>query len=224
MVVLSLPRTEVILASLALRHHDERGRANRQVGELCAIRTFPNRWIRSTIAGPRRGTRRPRSPAPATVATMARPAESEPEEEAYRPGAMTVRSLVRILVGSVAIAVAAFGCTSPSATSPVARDTGIGGTATAGPVCPVEQNPPDPKCAPRPVAGATIVIQDGSGAQVAVAISQQDGTYFVAVPPGHYVVDPQPVQGLLGTAATQPADVAAGAITDVALEYDTGIR
>ena len=149
---------------------------------------------------------------------------SEPDVEAYRPGAMTMRSLVRILLGSVAIAVAAFGCTSPSATSPVARDTGIGGIATAGPVCPVEQNPPDPKCAPRPVAGATIVIRDGSGAQVAVAISDQGGRYFVALPPGQYLIDPQPVQGLLGTAAKQPAGVAAGAITDVALDYDTGIR
>ena len=143
---------------------------------------------------------------------------------AYRPGAMTTRVFLRTLVGSLVIALAAWGCTGPSATDPAAPDTGIGGTATAGPVCPVEQNPPDPSCAPRPVAGATIVIRDGSGAQVAVAISAQDGKYFAALRPGHYVVDPQPVEGLLGTAAKQPADVAAGEITDVALEYDTGIR
>ena len=71
---------------------------------------------------------------------------------------------------------------------------------TAGPVCPVERNPPDPSCAPRPVAGATIVIRDGLGGQVAAAVSGADGAFFVAVGAGDYVVDPRPVQGLLGTA------------------------
>ena len=130
----------------------------------------------------------------------------------------TSRALITWLLAWFAIA----GCTGPAATN--APDTGIRGTATAGPVCPVERNPPDPACAPRPVAGATIVIRDGSGAQVAVAISGADGAYFVAVPPGEYVVDPQPVPGVLGTAPTQPATVAAGAVTDVPLDYDTGIR
>ena len=68
------------------------------------------------------------------------------------------------------------------------------------------------------------MIRDGSGSQVAVAISGADGSYFVSLVPGDYVVDPQPVQGLLGTAARQPATVVAGAITDVPLDYDTGIR
>ena len=74
------------------------------------------------------------------------------------------------------------------------------------------------------MAGATIVVRDGSGAQVAVAISATDGTYFVSLPPGEYVVDPQPVQGLLGTAPKQPAAVKAGTVIDVPLGYDTGIR
>ena len=74
------------------------------------------------------------------------------------------------------------------------------------------------------MAGATIVIRDRSGSQVAVAISGADGTYFVSLPPGDYVVDPQPVTGLLGTAGQQQATVVAGSITDVPLDYDTGIR
>jgi hypothetical protein len=139
---------------------------------------------------------------------------------------MTAPPSIRTIVVWLAIASAIVGCSGPSAsaTATGAPDTGIRGTASAGPVCPVERNPPDPSCAPRPVAGATIVIRDGSGSQVAVAITGQDGTWFVAVPPGDYVVDPQPVQGLLGTAARQPARVEAGAITTVPLDYDTGIR
>jgi hypothetical protein len=128
------------------------------------------------------------------------------------------------LVTWLVVGVGSAWCNGPAATAPAALDTGISGTATAGPVCPVERNPPDPSCAPRPVVGATIIIRDGSGAQVAVAISKADGTYFAALPPGAYVVDPQPVQGLLGTAAQQQATVATGSITDVPLDYDTGIR
>ena len=137
---------------------------------------------------------------------------------------MTSPPSVRAWIVWLVVAFAIAGCTGPSATATGAPDTGIGGVATAGPVCPVERNPPDPSCAPRPVAGATIVIRDGSGSQVAVAISGVDGNYFVSLPPGDYVVDPQPVTGLLGTAGKQQAAVVAGAITDVNLDYDTGIR
>jgi len=137
---------------------------------------------------------------------------------------MTTRQSLRASLFGLAMALATVACTGPTATATGSPDTGIGGVATAGPVCPVEKNPPDPRCAPRPVAGATIVIRNASGAQVAVAISGADGHYFVSLPPGDYEVDPQPVQGLLGTAGKRQATVAAGAITDVALEYDTGIR
>jgi hypothetical protein len=132
----------------------------------------------------------------------------------------SVRNLVPWLVAVVLVG----GCTGPSATPTGAPDTGIRGSATAGPVCPVEQNPPDPSCAPRPVTGATIVIRDGAGSQVAVAISGADGGYSVSLPPGAYVVDPQPVPGLMGTAPKQEANVIAGSFTEVTLDYDTGIR
>ena len=137
---------------------------------------------------------------------------------------MTRHPSVRSLIAIVVVALAMVGCGGPGATASGIPDTGIRGTATAGPVCPVERIPPDPSCAPRPVVGATIVIRDGSGSQVAAAISGADGTYFVAVPPGSYLVDPQAVPGLLGTAPQQPATVVAGSITDVPLDYDTGIR
>ncbi len=47
--------------------------------------------------------------------------------------------------------------------------TGLAITAAAGPTCPVEKIPPDPACAPRPVAGATILIKAGAGTIVATA-------------------------------------------------------
>ncbi len=109
--------------------------------------------------------------------------------------------------------------------SPIgAGRTGIGGTAVAGPVCPVERVPPDPACAPRPVANATVIILDGGGSEVARVVTAADGSFFVELPAGDYIVEPQPVEGLMGTAGAQSASVVDGAATAIQLDYDTGIR
>lgn len=102
--------------------------------------------------------------------------------------------------------------------------TGIGGVAVAGPVCPVERVPPDPACAPRPVANATLVIRDAAGTEVAKAVTGADGSFFVELKPGDYVVEPQPVEGLMGTAGPQSATVTDGNATTLQIDYDTGIR
>jgi hypothetical protein len=105
-----------------------------------------------------------------------------------------------------------------------ASQTGIGGGVTAGPVCPVEKNPPDPSCAPRPVARATIVVSDAAGTEVARVTTEVDGTYFAEVAAGFYVVKPQPAQGLPGTPASQSFTVSDGQAVRLDLSYDTGIR
>jgi hypothetical protein len=102
--------------------------------------------------------------------------------------------------------------------------TGIGGVATAGPVCPVEKNPPDPACAPRPVVGAVLVFRDAAGTEVARTTTAIDGTYFAELPQGFYVVVPQPAEGLMGTPGPQSVTVIEGAAVRLALVYDTGIR
>jgi hypothetical protein len=102
--------------------------------------------------------------------------------------------------------------------------TGVFLTATAGPTCPVEQNPPDPSCAPKPVAGAVAVIRDAAGTEVARATLDRRGTAFVELPAGGYVVEPQAVQGLMGTPAPVSVTVVDGVGSPVALDYDTGIR
>jgi hypothetical protein len=120
---------------------------------------------------------------------------------------------------------------SPSASPPVAVPAEGGpwivGRATAGPVCPVVRNPPDPACADRPVAGAVIVIRDGAGVEVARATTGADGTFLVAVPRGGpWTVEAQAVEGLMGTPAPFEAEVAngSGAWVSVKVPYDTGIR
>jgi len=101
--------------------------------------------------------------------------------------------------------------------------TGIAGVATAGPTCPVETIG-DPACAPRPVADATIVVVDGSGAEVARTSTRADGAFFIAVPAGDYTVRGEPVQGLMGTPEPTAVSVSEGSASQIQLGYDTGIR
>jgi hypothetical protein len=100
--------------------------------------------------------------------------------------------------------------------------TGIFGTASAGPTCPVEQ-PGDPACEPRAVAGATILVRDATGAEVESALTGPDGTFFVELPAGSYTIAAQPVEGLMGFPEPVPVEVTDGEAT-VELPYDTGIR
>ena len=104
-------------------------------------------------------------------------------------------------------------------------ELGVSGRVTAGPTCPVVQNPPDPSCADRPVSGATLVVTDDSGREVARTTSDEYGDFAILLEPGHYVLTPQPVEGLMGTA--QPVDFTlaeGGPPITFQIAYDTGIR
>ena len=106
-----------------------------------------------------------------------------------------------------------------------ASDQTITGIVTAGPVCPVVTDPPDPDCEDRPVAGAEIVVRNAAGDEVARARSADDGTFAVSVAAGRYELVPQPVEGLMGTAAVVEVDVRDGVPGEpVEIIYDTGIR
>jgi hypothetical protein len=97
--------------------------------------------------------------------------------------------------------------------------------ALAGPTCPVETDPPDPNCAPRPVAEAPIVVTQADGGQVvAQGVTDGEGRLTLAVPAGDLVVTAGAVEGLMAAPAPMTASVAAGETSEVELLYDTGIR
>lgn len=100
--------------------------------------------------------------------------------------------------------------------------SGIFGTAVAGPICPVEQ-PDDPNCAPRAVAGATVRVADAAGTELASAVTDPAGRFFVELPPGTYTLSGQPVEGLMGAPSGITAEVGTGESV-ITLSYDTGIR
>ena len=128
----------------------------------------------------------------------------------------TKRLLVLLLIAVSAVA------TCGPAVSP-----GPTGTLTLvmlqGPVCPVEQDPPDPACAPRPVVGQVVAILDGSR-EVARSTSDAAGRIRFSLPHGRYTVHPVPPDTGFPTPPTdQVVDLGAQAV-ELSLDYDTGIR
>ena len=101
--------------------------------------------------------------------------------------------------------------------------TGIEGVAVAGPTCPVE-TVGDPACAPRQVEGATIVATDEAGNEIATVVSGLDGSFFLAVPAGSYIVTGALVEGLMGAPDPSTVTVVDGGVAQIQLGYDTGIR
>lgn len=102
--------------------------------------------------------------------------------------------------------------------------TGVRGTVTAGPTCPVEREPPDPACAERPVGGAVLVFSGPDGTEVGRVTSAADGTFTLELAPGAYRLMAEPVEGLMGTPAPMDVTVQAGPPTELQVSYDTGIR
>jgi hypothetical protein len=100
----------------------------------------------------------------------------------------------------------------------------VSGVALAGPTCPVETNPPDPACAPRPVAGAVIDAFDSSESLYASAVTGDSGQFTFALPAGEYTIVAQPMQGLMGVAPPVEISVVDAPVDLGVLEYDTGIR
>ena len=95
---------------------------------------------------------------------------------------------------------------------------------TAGPVCPVEQFPPDPNCAARSVANADVAIFDADGNQVGSGTSNSEGVAEFTLPAGAYFVVPAAAEGLMGSPEAQGFSGLAGDHVGLLFAYDTGIR
>lgn len=116
------------------------------------------------------------------------------------------------------------GSGSGSSGSTGATTIEVKGRATAGPVCPVERIPPDPQCAPRPVASAVLDVMRGNS-RVTTVTTDSNGDFAVLLGAGDYTLVPHPVTGLMGTPAPIPFTVpASGSSPFIDVQYDTGIR
>ena len=126
------------------------------------------------------------------------------------------------LTPTVVLALCLLACTP----TPAAPTYAVGGHALAGPTCPVQPASPAPgQCAPRPVAGAILVIADAGGHEIVRLSTASDGRFSTQLPAGSYTLAPQPVAGLMGTAPAISFTVSAAvAPAELRVEYDTGIR
>jgi hypothetical protein len=129
-----------------------------------------------------------------------------------------------VLVSALALTACGGGVESDAIPTVPAPGATLEISAVAGPVCPVETDPPTPGCAPRPVADAVMVVTDSTGAEMARAATSADGTVVIEVPAGELTITPQPVEGLLGTASPITVSLAADQTLSVGVDYDTGIR
>ena len=125
----------------------------------------------------------------------------------------------------VAIVLVVIGCSPGPTASSAGVLVRVSGHVLSGPTCPVERNPPDPACAPRPVADATVrIIDTTTGATVAEAATDADGAYVVDVPPGSYRLEGTSGMPGIGPPAPVPFVAAEGVPVTVDLPVDTGIR
>ena len=103
--------------------------------------------------------------------------------------------------------------------------SGIKGTVSAGPTCPVERTPPDPACADKPVSTNVWISRKSSYPQVmATTNSDEKGMFQISLPPGDYIIQ----AGSSGTpyprCPNSSATVSPTGYTAITVSCDTGIR
>ena len=121
------------------------------------------------------------------------------------------RHSLAVLLG-LALVLPACGGTSPTGSLEI--------RALAGPTCPVETVPPDPTCAPKPIA-VRVAVLDGDEHRVATITTRVDGPVHVPLDPGRYRlvgVDPGPPSVEEQSVTVEAAPIA------VTIGVDTGIR
>jgi hypothetical protein len=98
--------------------------------------------------------------------------------------------------------------------------TGVVGTVTAGPTCPVQR--PGQACPPAPVAGAVEGLDSG-GQVVGRADTDTQGAFTLPLPPGDYTLHVVH-DGLYPRCPDTPVTVTVGGPTHIDIACDSGIR
>ena len=104
---------------------------------------------------------------------------------------------------------------------PAAAETGIEGVITLSPAHPGPVRPG--MISSTPLTNATFVVGNESGA-VAEFTTDTQGRFKVSLAPGHYTVTKKDQQKGIGRYGPFDVDVAAGQITKVEWQCDTGMR
>jgi hypothetical protein len=101
--------------------------------------------------------------------------------------------------------------------------SGVSGIVLLGPICPVQQMPPDPSCADKPYQAAVSVYREGSTKPFVNQRSAVDGRFGFALPPGTYTLKTETGTTLPRCASVTVVVPAEGYATTT-VYCDTGIR
>lgn len=127
----------------------------------------------------------------------------------------------RILLAVLLVSMVSSACAGTTDGTGAGGDSGIRGVVVAGPQCPVESA--DSPCPDEPVPNTEIQVKR-SGEVVATAISDDEGGFKIALPPGEYSLET--VADMVGMGYAKAIDVTVpdGAFVQVSVVIDTGIR
>ena len=113
--------------------------------------------------------------------------------------------------------------TSTTGSSILPYHSGIQGTVSLGPTCPVERVPPNPQCADKPYAAAIIVYHTGSHSVFIMGNSDTNGVFKFSLPPGSYTL--KALSGNVSPRCTPVnVEVPASGYASTTIFCDTGIR
>jgi hypothetical protein len=99
------------------------------------------------------------------------------------------------------------------------------GKINIGPLCPVERNPPDPRCQPTAETFQAWPIAVFLGHdKVAMIIPKTDGTFNLPLAPGTYTVDHEKQQHFGKGTLPSTVEIKSGETTTLDIDIDTGIR
>jgi len=105
----------------------------------------------------------------------------------------------------------------------VSNSSGVRGTVSLGPTCPVERIPPDPACADKPYTAAIMVYRIGSNTPFMVGNSDTSGAFEFSLQPGSYTLK---ATGGVAFPRCNPTDVTIvkNSYATTTIFCDTGIR
>ena len=101
--------------------------------------------------------------------------------------------------------------------------SGVRGTVSLGPTCPVMRNPPDPACADKPYATTITVYRTNSSSVFATGRSDEKGAFQFSLPPGSYTLSASGGT-TLPRCSPVAATVASTGYVIANISCDTGIR
>jgi len=105
-----------------------------------------------------------------------------------------------------------------------ANDSGISGTVTLGPTCPVQSYPPQQGCGNQPYSTTLGIVTYGNSEYVSTTTtSDANGNFSIALPVGSYTISSQN-SNAYPRLSPQIVNVLPHQYTNVNLTFDTGIR